>query len=287
MTDSAADIPERIKEKYDLAFVPTVIRFEDDVYYEGVDLTLEEFYKILEKGEKHPSTANPTLHHDYELYEELGKEADHIINVVISSGISGSLNTATKAKQLYEKRVKNPATIHLHDSWCASYGIGIQALHAANLVKAGKGVEEILESLQKHRKNISVGFTVDDLKFLERGGRLSKGKYVLANLIGMKPIIEMIDGKMMAEKKVRHHDVAVKETFESAYERLGKPDKFNAYIHHGRNLGSAKMLKEYIEKNYGDKEINIGIIEIGMTIVSHTGPGTIGVVLDSYYDYIL
>ena len=90
MTDSAADISPRLIKEYNLAIVPTVIRFGEEVFYEDVDITLEEYYKKFHSSEHYPQTANPTLHHQYELYEKLRKEADEVLNIVISSGISGS-----------------------------------------------------------------------------------------------------------------------------------------------------------------------------------------------------
>ena len=122
MTDSAADIPPDLLEKYDLALVPTVIRFGEEIYYEGVDITMEQYYDKFFTTKVHPQTANPTLHHQYELFEKLGKEADEVLNIVISSAISGSYNTAINARRMYEKRVKNPAKIFIYDSKLATFG---------------------------------------------------------------------------------------------------------------------------------------------------------------------
>jgi len=83
MTDSAADITPDLIKKYNLSIVPTVIRFGDEIYYEGIDIDLEQYYEKFFASEVYPQTANPTLFHQYELFEKLGNEADEVINIVI------------------------------------------------------------------------------------------------------------------------------------------------------------------------------------------------------------
>jgi len=286
MTDSAADIQPELIQKYALALVPTVIRFGDEVFYEGVDITMDQYYERFFAAEELPQTANPTLAHQYELFEKLGKEADEVLNIVISSGISGSFNTAINARRMYEKRVKNPAKIHIYDSKLATFGIGIIAIMASELAKNGKSAEEIIAELDLFRSKLEVEFTVPDLIYLHKGGRLSKSKYWIANLMDMKPVICFNDGKMEVEKTVRGHQNAVIESFNLAYEKTGKPDKFNAYIMHARNIESANFLKEYIEEVIQPTDYNISIRDLGMTIVTHTGPGCIGLCLDTYYKFL-
>lgn len=286
MTDSAADLPDHILKKYNIATVPTVIRFGDEIYYEGRDITLEQYYKKFFSSDVHPQTANPTLQHDFELYKQLGEEADEIINVVISSGISGSYNTSMNAKKWYERKVENPAKVYIYDSKAATYAIGIIAVRAAELAQEGKSAEEIIPELDKVRDQLKIAFTVDNLIYLHRGGRLSKSKYWITKIADLKPIIIFNDGKMEVEKTVRSYDKAIIEAVESAYQRAGKPKKFNAYIMHARAKDAAQKIKEYIETQLQPDECNIRIGELGMTIVTHVGPGCIGVCLDPYYKFV-
>ena len=286
MTDSAADIPPDMVKKYGLSLVPTVIRFGEEVFYEGVDINLEQYYEKFYASKELPQTANPTLHHQYELFEKLGKEADEVINIVISSGISGSYNTAINAQRMYEKREKNPAKIYIYDSKLAAFGIGVLAIMASELAQKGKTAEEIIVKLDEYRSKLEVAFTVPDLIYLHKGGRLSKSKYWIAKIADMKPVICFIDGKMEVEKTVRGHQNAVMESFNLVYEKAGKPKKFNAYIMHARNLESANFLKDYIEDKIKPEECNISIDDVGVTIVTHAGPGCIGICLDPYYKFL-
>ncbi|NPD89262.1 MAG: DegV family protein [Asgard group archaeon] len=286
MTDSAADISEDFIRKYDLSIVPTVIRFGDEIFYEHVDLNLEEYYEKFHSSEIYPQTANPTLQHQYEMFEKLGKEADEIMNIVISSGISGSYNTAINAKRMYEKKNGNPAKIHIYDSKFATFALGMIALKAAELAKQEKSAETIIPQLDKYRDTLEVGFTVADLKYLHRGGRLNRSKYWIAKLIDMKPVINFIDGKMEVIKTAKGHEKAVIESFLSVYEKKGKPEKFNAYIMHAQNPDSALLLKKYIEEEIRPIECNISISPVGMTIVTHAGPGCIGICLDTEYKFL-
>ncbi len=283
MTDSAADIPEKLLKEYDIATVPTVIRFGEDVYYEGRDLTLDEYYKLFFSHPEPPQTANPTLADDYSLYEKLGKEADEVINVVISHGISGSYNTSNSALKMYQKRVKNPAKIYVFDSYSATYGIGIQALKAAELAKEGKNAEEIIKVLEEYRASIGISFTVDNLAYLHRGGRLSKSKYWVAKLADLHPIIAFVDGKMEVIKTTRKYENALDESAMMAYERAGKPKKFNAYIPYGQEIDHAKYLKDFIEDKI-DAEHQIEMFRLGATIITHTGPEVAGVLVDPFND---
>ncbi len=286
MTDSAADIPPEIVKKYGLSLVPTVIRFGDEIYYEGVDIDLKKYYEKFFSSEEYPQTANPTLYHQYELFEKLGKEADEVINIVISSGISGSYNTAINARRRYQQKTTDPATIHIYDSKLATFGIGVIAIMAAELAEDGLSAEEIMLQLDEYRDKLEVGFTVPDLKYLHKGGRLSRSKYWVAKLADMKPVIVFDEGKMEVAKTVRGHENAVIESFEYAYEKTGRPDSFNAYIMHARNLDSANRLKDYINDVIKPKEHNLSIDELGMTIVTHTGPGCIGICLDTHYKFL-
>ncbi len=286
MTDTAADLPAHLVKKYDIALVPTVIRFGDDVFYEGVDITMEQYYEKFYASDELPQTANPTLAHQYELFEKLGKDVDEVINIVISSGISGSYNTAINARKRYEKVVKNPAKIYIYDSKLATFGLGVLAIMAAELAKEGKSAEEIIPKLDEYRDKLEIAFTVPDLVYLHRGGRLSKSKYWIAKLADMKPVICFIDGKMEVEKTVRGHSNAVIESFNTVYEKTGRPDKFNAYIMHAQNLESANFLKDYIENKIKPREYNTSISDVGMTIVTHAGPGCIGICLDKYYKFL-
>ncbi len=286
MTDSAADLTPEMVKKYDLSLVPTVIRFGDDIYYEGVDITLEQFYEKFYASKEYPQTANPTLHHQYELFEQLGKEADEVLNIVISSGISGSYNTAINAKRMYEKKVEDAAKVYIYDSQLATFGIGILAIMASELAQEDLSPEEIMVKLDEYRNKLEVGFTVADLIYLHRGGRLSKSKYWIAKLADMKPIINFISGKMEVVKTVRGHKNAVIESFNSVYEKTGRPEKFNAYIMHAKNEESANMLKKHIEDVIQPKDFNVSIDELGMTIVTHTGPGCIGICLDTHYKFL-
>ena len=286
MTDSAADIPKKLVKEYELSIVPTVIRFGEEVFYENVDLNIKEFYKKFYSTEVYPQTANPTLQHQYELYEKLGNEAEEVLNIVISSGISGSYNTAINAKRMYERKVENPAKIHIYDSKFATFAIGVIAIKAAELVKEGNSIEEIISQLDEYRDSLEAGFTVADLKYLHRGGRLSRSKYWVAKLADMKPVINFIDGKMEVIKTIKGHENAVIESFNSVYNKKGKPKKFNAYIMHAQNLESAELLKTHIEEEIKSTGSNVSINPLGMTIVTHAGPGCIGVCLDTEYKFL-
>ena len=286
MTDSAADITPDLVKKYNLSLVPTVIRFGDEIYYEGIDINLEQYYEKFYSSEIYPQTANPTLYHQYEMFEKLGKEADEVINVVISSGISGSYNTAINARRRYEQKFKDHAKIYIYDSKLATFGIGVIAIMAAELAKDGLSADEIIPKLDEYRDILEVGFTVPDLKYLHKGGRLSRSKYWVAKIADMKPVIVFDDGKMEVAKTVRGHENAVIQSFEYAYQNTGQPDVFNAYIMHARNIESANLLKDYIEDIIKPKEHNISIDNLGMTIVTHTGPGCIGICMDTHYKFL-
>ena len=286
MTDSAADIPKKYLEKYDIRTVPTVIRFGDEIFYENVDINLEQFYEKFFSSESYPQTANPTLYHQLSLYEELGKQAEEVLNIVISSGISGSYNTAQIAHRNYKRRIENPSDIRIYDSKFATFGIGLLAIKAAEMAKEGCSIEEILLALDEYQSSLQIGFTVENLKYLHRGGRLSLSKYWVAKIADMKPVINFIDGKMEVIKTVRGHETAVIESFNSIYDKMGRPNKFNAYIMHARNEESAQLIKEHIENQIQLEDWKISIREVGMTIATHAGPGCIGICVDTKYKFL-
>ncbi|MBY9000192.1 MAG: DegV family protein [Candidatus Heimdallarchaeota archaeon] len=286
MTDSAADIPEKYLKEYDISIVPTVIRFGDEIFYENENINLDQFYEKFYNSETYPQTANPTLHRQYTLYEELGKKSNEVLNIVISSKISGSYNTAQLAVRNYKKKVEHPSEINIYDSEFATFGIGVLAIKAAEMAKDGFSVKEIIPDLDSYKSKIQIGFTVENLKYLHRGGRLGLSKYWVAKIADMKPVINFIDGKMEVIKTVRGHTNAVIESFNSVYEKMDKPRKFNAYIMHARNEESAHLIKEYIENQIQPDDWNISIREVGMAIATHAGPGCIGICLDPNYKFL-
>ena len=165
-------------------------------------------------------------------------------------------------------------------------GIGVIAIMAAELAEEGLSAEEIIPKLNEYRDKLEVGFTVPDLQYLHKGGRLSRSKYWIAKLADMKPVIVFDDGKMEVAKTVRGHENAVIESFEYAYEKVGRPEVFNAYIMHAKNQDSANHMKDYIVDVIKPKEHNLSIDVLGMTIVTHTGPGCIGICLDTHYKFL-
>lgn len=272
VTDSTADLTPSQAEALGVTVRPLSVVFGDKVYLDGIDIRPDTFYSMLADSPTLPTTSQPSPGEFVELYEGLfAKGCETIVSIHISSGLSG---TAQAAKQAAEHLGKD---IRVIDSRSISVGIGVQVIAAAEAVKAGKSVEEVLQVVETSRLNHEVLFTLNTLEYLAKGGRIGKAKSLLGSILNIKPIIRVDDGIYVDAGKARSQ----KQALEQIVHLLVDLSKGRKAKRIGVAVGAATeaglRLKELMQAEFG---IEPTFGQVGPVIGVHTGPGTVGVAIE-------
>lgn len=210
VVDSTADIPQALRDEYNISVVPLTVLFGNETFLDGVEMTGDQFYKRLVEGNVHPKTSQPSPGQFVEVFERLGQDHDGIISIHLSSKLSGTMQSARQAAEL----VPN-TPIRVIDSGSVSMGIGFLALEAARMAQAGQSLDSIADEIETMAQRAYVWAALDTLKFLERGGRIGGARAFLGTLLSVKPIIE-IRGEVNPAEQVRTHRKAMARLVELA-----------------------------------------------------------------------
>lgn len=268
VTDSTADFPEELKRKYDTNIIPLKVLFGEQEFLDG-ELSSEEFYQRLEKTAELPKTSQPSPEDFIHLYSKLLEEYQEIISIHISSGLSGTFNSARLAKE------KLKGKIHLVDSKTISIGVGMMIMETSKLIREGLDSIRILETFSKARSNIETLFTLDTLEYLQKGGRIGKVHSIMGSFLNIKPIIRVgEDGVYHTYGKARSQEKALKSIVQ-AFQELAQGRKCARFgVAHGAAIQAGTYLKEAMENAF-QKPASI-FTQVGPVIGVHTGPGTVG-----------
>ena len=270
-TDSCCDVKPELLAQWGVPFANMTFSFEgDDKSYIDADISNHEFYERMRQGAV-AKTAAINIDAFNRAFEPILQEGKDILYVAFSSGLSTTVNSAHMAandlKETYPER-----KIVIVDTLAASAGGGLMVYVAVNKKKSGATLEEnaaYLESLVPHH---CIWFTVDDLEYLKRGGRVSPLVAFAGGLLGIKPVLQMDDeGHLVKVLTARGRKKAI-ETLADKYTELSNEDKDTPiFISHAECEQDAKLLADIIYKRHGAKVTLI--TEIGPVIGSHTGPG--------------
>ena len=267
--DSLADVPANLVKRYDIEVIPLTIIINDIEYKDGQNLTNEEFYSLIKECNEIPKTSQATYIQFEEIFRKYLNQGKKILYISGSSKVTGTYQSAMITKNDLQRE------IYVFDSLNLSYGCGAQVVTACEMNEEGKAIDEIIEKLKEIRDNILVLFAVDNLDYLKKGGRLSASKAVIGSMLSIKPILQMQDGLIVNIDQARGHKKVISKMISIAkeYVKDNIEDK-RIGIAHGDNEIEFEKLKEAIEN-----ELNFNKMaetQIGPSIGSHTGAGTIG-----------
>ncbi|MGH2317719.1 DegV family protein [Planococcus sp. SE5232] len=267
VTDSTADLKPEVIEKYDLHVVPLTIQIGGKTYLDRVDLEPESFLELMKNSDEMPKSSQPAPGVFKELYDKLGENGDQILSIHMTGGMSGTVESAKTAAQLTDSDVT------VIDSRYISHALTFQVFEAADMAKAGKSMEEIVERIEQIRLNTKLFVVVDTLDNLVKGGRIGKGRALLGSLMKIKPIASLDDGEYTPVAKVRSHKQVVDYLMKEFMERTAGKIVKGVGIAHANGLAMAEPLREKI------KETGFTDIKFDFTtpvISTHTGIGAIG-----------
>ena len=277
-TESNSDMSEEFIIKNNILVIPHYYNVEEKTYgEEGNLLTIKEFYDEMRAGKKVGTAAsNPAV--ILEEFTKIAKEGKDILHISFSSALSGGYqNIVNGANEVMEEFPD--CKILVVDTLSASLGEGMMMQLALNLKAEGKDIETVFNEVNEMTKHVSIQFTVDDLDYLYRGGRLSKTSAVMGNVINLKPVLHINDeGKLVAIAKVRGRKKSLSAMISNMEAKIGsfKDKQIFIGILHGDCEEDAKMLRDMVVEKFGYD--NFLIEPIGPSIGAHSGPGTLGLV---------
>ena len=194
--DSTSDVTDEIIEKYNLKVVPLTVNFEKQSYLDKIELSSKEFFEKLAAADKLPTTTLVSPGAFVETFSEILLEGDKVLGLFVASEFSGTYDSARMARNMI-----GSDDIHIIDTRSVCLGSFALILEAIELVQQNKTIEEIVEILNRLKEKIVVVAALDTLKYLEKGGRLSKGQAVVGSLLNIKPIVAIKDGDRKTKRQ--------------------------------------------------------------------------------------
>jgi len=268
--DSTCDLPGWIIDTYDITLIPLNVLIDDKVYQDGVNIKPEELFKFVEEEGKTCKTAAVNTYDYLKVFEELSSKYEAIIHISLSSYLSSSFQNAVLA-------ASNFSNVYVVDSRNLSSGSGHLVYDAALMAKEGLDPKDICTRLEETVLKIESSFVIKRLDYLHKGGRCSSLAVLGANILNLKPCIEVIDGKMTVGKKYRgNFEHCIENYVRDRLEGRTDIDYSRIFITHPMCSETVvNRAKEAILK-YADFQ---EIIEsrAGCTISSHCGPNTLGI----------
>ncbi len=271
MTDLSADLTREMAEEYDIAVLPFYINCGDESVLADIDYTADMFYEKFKSLDEMPGTSQATPGILEDMYRELGKD-NQIIHITIPSNSSGIVNTA---RNLSAQLIEEGFDITVIDSSMYSLGTGANVIEAAKMAKSGAGKDEILAYLSERFEKDRVYFIVDDLKYLQKGGRIKATTMVVSKVLDIKPILWSNDGMVEAFDKVKGLKRAISKMVDIAAEKIEDAENATVYVMHADAEKNAELVAEMLKTRINPKAIEIA--KVGPIITCHAGVGVFGI----------
>ncbi|ATH93443.1 DegV family protein [Bacillus glycinifermentans] len=270
VTDSTAYIPKELRDNHNIHMIPLNVIFGEASYKEEDDMSWKDYYKEVKAHEDLPTTSQPAYGELIALYEKLGETYDAIISIHLSSGISGTYNSAVSADGMLEN-----VKVYPFDSEISCMAQGFYAIEAAEMAEKGAAPEEILSHLDHMKTSMRAYFMVDDLSHLQRGGRLSGAQAFIGSLLKVKPILHFENKLIVPFEKIRTRKKALNRLFELFDEDAGTGKPMRAVVIHANREEEADQIIEDLSQKYQHVEFYKSYF--GPVVGTHLGEGAMGI----------
>jgi len=270
VTDSTADLPAEIANELGIEVLPVYIVWNNKSYRDGVDIKTEEFYRRLTASNILPTTSQPTIADFQNIYNKLAGKCEGIVSIHISSKISGTCNTALQAI----KSLKGEFPIEVIDSQLNSIGLGLVAIGAARMAKAGKNLKEVVQEAKLAINQVQMLGVFDTLKYAIAGGRISKSVGSIINILNIKPMLTFKNGEIVRAGLARTYSKAMERLV--AFVKRNLPVQDLAIVHSAA-FTAAEKLKQELGKLFPEDRILVN--QLGAALGVHGGPGMLLIAL--------
>ena len=274
VTDSGTDLslpPEQLAE-LDIHVVPLTVTLEGKSYREGVDIQPDEFYRLLVATDSFPTTSQPSAGEFAETYRRLAVTDPDILSIHMSSGLSGTFAAAKAGARLVAE-----ANITHVDTKTLSAAAGWQVEAAARALKAGWPIEQALDLMERIGAASDSMYTLQELKYLIHGGRISHMKRLIASVLNLKPLIgvEKVNGTYVQLGQGRTFKRAVKGLVDLMAQQHAPGSALRVQVLHSHNPEGAAMLRELVDQRFDCTWLPVG--PMSLVLGAHTGPSMVGV----------
>jgi len=270
ITDSTAYLPQDLVDDLGLHVVPLTLHWEDQTFRDGIDIRAEEFYERLSNANNIPTTSQTPVDVFEKLFQKLLDEDYAVFAMLISSGISGTVDSALQAKKNFPD-----APLEVLDTQLVSMALGFMVLTVARAAKDGASLEECVALAKATFPKIGVYFTVDTLKYLNKGGRINTARRLLGSALDLKPIMEIRAGKIELVESVRSRKKSLERMLELVERDISyqEPVRISTF-HAAAEKDCQKLMDEAVSRFYPIETI---MTFVSPVIGSHTGPGTVSI----------
>jgi DegV family protein with EDD domain len=268
LTDSTSTIPKDTKDALNISVISQVVIWGEETYKDGIEIQPTEFYQRLSTSPTMPTTSQASVADFQKEYDRLHGEGYDILCVLVSSKLSGTINSAVQAKELVPD-----AKVEIVDSQAAAMALGFQVIEAAKMAQAGEDLAACRARAEKAVQHTGVILTPETLEFLHRGGRIGGASRFLATALNIKPILELQDGRIEPLERVRTRKKVLKRLVDLVEERIGGRTPVSISPLHANSPADARELQEMAARL---NPVNSVLTEVSPAIGTHTGPGTVG-----------
>ncbi|MGH2535019.1 MAG: DegV family protein [Thermomicrobiales bacterium] len=268
VTDSTADLSPELLREHGVTMVPLNVHIGDETYKDQIEITSREFMKRLPLARQLPTTSQPAPGQFEETFRTLAADRDAVLAVLISSKLSGTIQSAGIARDA----VAATLDVEIVDSLNASMGLGLQVVRAARLAASGLGVQDIARRLRAETNAYHLVFFVDTLEYLQRGGRIGRAASLLGSLIQLKPLLRIDEGQIVPFERTRTKARAIEglKSFVKSF-----PNIAELAILYSTEQQDAEELADSLTNAF--KRDRIHIAQFSPVIGTHIGPGALGV----------
>jgi DegV family protein with EDD domain len=264
VTDSVSDLPPEIASELGITVIPLNVRFGEEVFRNGIDLTTEQFYEKIKYSKTLPVTSVPSPGTFAEAYDKLAEGTDEILAIILSSKLSGTYEVALQSIGLMKKKCR----VEVIDSQWAVMAQGFMVIAAARAAQAGASLDEVADLTKSNIIRVDMRAAFDTLEYLKRGGRIGKAQAFLGSMLKINPIITIKDGVVEPAGKTRSRTKAIDYlyNFAMSYSHIEE-----IAVEHAACPDDAKLLVERLSSKFPKERIYRS--KTTPVIGTHTGPG--------------
>lgn len=270
VTDSTSDLSQTYLRENDIHVVPLNLTIDGEAFIDQIDISSEEYIQKIEDNAD-VKTSQPAIGKFIELYDELGKDGSEIISIHMTSGLSGTYQTALQASQMTESNVT------VIDSKSISYGLGYQIQHIVDWNNEGLPTETIISELVELQKNIKLYVVIGQLNQLIKGGRISKTKGLIGNMMKIKPVGTLVDGKIELVHNSRTQNASIQFLKKEISMFIGNKNIKSIGIAHANIIEFVDKVKKHFSEEFNFTQFDTNVTT--PVITTHTGQGAIGLVV--------
>ncbi len=271
VTDSSACVPKEVVKQYGIHILPLILIFEDRSYKDGVDITAQEFYELLKKAKKVPTTSSPSPGEYLEAFREVAKQASDILCITLPPNLSMAFDSATQAREMAREKLPQ-VNINIFPSRSPALAQGFIAQAAAREAASDKDLSQVVQAAHDMMGRVNAIAMLDTLYYLAKGGRIPKAAAWAGFLFKIKPILDAT-GEVRLLERCRTRKRAIQRLLDIMRQRSGgKPIYVN--LMHAGVPEEAERLKADILSQFNCLEFYV--TDFTPVVGTHTGPGTIG-----------